>query len=409
MSGSTLEQQFEQLLARLSLRIALGGLAVVVLFIAWNRGIALLYGMFALLIAALGVGWLAPRLNLRGVEAQRSLPAKAHEGEQIPLQLTLTARRRRYMLELADRLPFAEPEAQAPFAFIVQLHGSDTLTLMARADLRGVHRVGPLRLRTAYPLGIRRVERELAASEAEIVIYPTPFPIRYLPLLSPSHAPTAGVRAAAVAGGAEELFGVREYRRGDSPRHIHWPAFARHRQLVVREYELLHTTDLLIVLDLRSAVQVGEGKHSTLEYAVKIAASCARWAIDEGHGVGLAGFGTEPLLLPVARGPHHYQTLLELLARVVADGATPYPEAVHRALPLLPQGGAVLLFDIPPVDLGHPGELWELRHRHAKPLWVRFDSDSFHYPLRRAARRRVSDGVTWHVRREDDLAAVFAS
>ena len=43
--------------------------------------------------------------------------------------------------------------------------------------------------------------------------------------------------AAPRAGSGNELFGVREYRPGDSLRRIHWRSSARHGELVVREYE----------------------------------------------------------------------------------------------------------------------------------------------------------------------------
>lgn len=43
--------------------------------------------------------------------------------------------------------------------------------------------------------------------------------------------------AAPRAGAGTELFGVREYRRGDPLRRIHWRSSARHGELVVREYE----------------------------------------------------------------------------------------------------------------------------------------------------------------------------
>lgn len=43
----------------------------------------------------------------------------------------------------------------------------------------------------------------------------------------------AGVDLLAVSG--SELFGLREWRRGDYQRHVHWRSTARHRQLVVVE------------------------------------------------------------------------------------------------------------------------------------------------------------------------------
>jgi uncharacterized protein (DUF58 family) len=56
-----------------------------------------------------------------------------------------------------------------------------------------------------------------------------------------THRPQARELEASVAapraGSGTELFGVREYRPGDSLRRIHWRSSARHGELVVREYE----------------------------------------------------------------------------------------------------------------------------------------------------------------------------
>ena len=38
-------------------------------------------------------------------------------------------------------------------------------------------------------------------------------------------------------GIGQDYYGVREYVRGDSLRHIHWRSSARHGQLIVKEYQ----------------------------------------------------------------------------------------------------------------------------------------------------------------------------
>src|SRR5205823_4067005 len=59
--------------------------------------------------------------------------------------------------------------------------------------------------------------------------------------------------AAPRAGAGSELFGVREYRRGDSLRRIHWRSSARRGELVAREYEPPGLHLLGLFLDPRPA------------------------------------------------------------------------------------------------------------------------------------------------------------
>ena len=55
--------------------------------------------------------------------------------------------------------------------------------------------------------------------------------------------------AAPRAGSGNELFGIREYRQGDSLRRIHWRSSARLGELVVREYEPPGVHSVTIAVD----------------------------------------------------------------------------------------------------------------------------------------------------------------
>jgi uncharacterized protein (DUF58 family) len=82
---------------------------------------------------------------------------------------------------------------------------------------------------------------------------------------------------------------VREYRQGDSLRHIHWRSSAHRGDLTVRELELEPAGDVWLVLDLHDAVHSGQGDASTFEYAIMVAASAAAALLDgaEQRAVGL--------------------------------------------------------------------------------------------------------------------------
>jgi len=398
----------ERLLARLNLRIALVALTGLLFLVAWNRGIALLYGLFALLLATVVVAYLAPRYNLYGIFARRHHPPRAHEGDKVEVEVVLANRWpvARYMLEVVDWMPFAAEAEQRPMSFVPSLRRSQRLRLAVRCDCRGVHSVGPLRLQSAYPLGVHRAEREVPDSTSEILVYPAIFPIARLSLLGTSHLPTVGAMRARRVGGNDEFVGVREYRRGDPPRHIHWSASARHGALVVREHESLHRPEVCILLDLHRAANCGVGKHSTLEYAVKIAASIAAFALDEGHEVRLVGLGAAPLDLPLGRGGRQLERVLEALARVQADGDVPYPAAIARVVQRIAHGSLLVLF-----NAGGAGEIetGALHRRHVHPLWIHFDRRSFERPG--GPNGPVSPPAPvqgYWVRRGDDLARVFA-
>jgi uncharacterized protein (DUF58 family) len=124
--------------------------------------------------------------------------------------------------------------------------------------------------------------------------------------------------AAPRAGSGNDLFGIREYRPGDSLRRIHWRSSARHGELVVREYEPpgMRTVALFVDPSPRS-VEVAD-------QVARLAASEAWDCIREGGRVSLWAPGLE------ATDPSQGRDLwaiLEWLARYPAVQSGDVPDA----------------------------------------------------------------------------------
>ncbi len=152
---------------------------------------------------------------------------------------------------------------------------------------------------TSDPLGFFRGRRSCSDSEVALVL--------------PRFASLAGRRqvreleasaAAPRAGSGNELFGIREYRPGDSLRRIHWRSSARRGELVVREYEPPGLQTLAIYLD------PAPPSDETADQIARIAASEAWDCIREGGRVVLWAPGLEP-----SGSPRDLWTQLEWLAR----------------------------------------------------------------------------------------------
>lgn len=350
--------------------------------IAWNRDVNLLYGMFALVSATVIVSVILPRFALNGVEVCRTLPSAAFEGEQIEVFVSMANRGRatRFMLEAVDSIPAAPPLEREPLVFAGRLGGKKQrdFTYRVTCHKRGFYSVGPLRLRSAYPLGIAWSERTSDQQLPGLLVYPAIFRISSLPLLATGSLISSGMESLARAGGYDDFFGTREYRQGDSLRHIHWPSTARHDRLIVKEFEVRASTELTLLLDLHHGADAGEERESILEYGVRIAASIASYALERGHTVQLAGFADDSHVVPPGRGHNHLAELLDTLARVNADGSTPYHEAINRAAGLMRDGSTAILF------FSGNGTLQDylfpiglLRAKRLRPIGLFFDRPSF--------------------------------
>ncbi len=92
---------------------------------------------------------------------------------------------------------------------------------------------------------------------------------------------------------------VRSYVPGDALTRIHWNSTARHGQLMVKEFDLDPTIDVVVLLDLDRDVQAGENEESTEEYGVTIAASLTTFLLQRRElAVSLEVPGPHGVLLP---------------------------------------------------------------------------------------------------------------
>lgn len=401
----------DRLEKRLTLPLVLGFLALATFFIAWNRGIALFYALAFLLLAVLLVGSLFARLNLGGLVAERIWPAEATVGEPVALVVGCSLRPEsrlgrlwpfaRRWIEAAETLPWVESGVGRALLPRVVARTAASASIQVTPLLRGEHRAGDLRLASLWPLGFARHEAMPAVDGQSILVYPRVVPMRHFP--EPRHGampqPTQGVVCR--RAGHEEFREIDNYRPGDSIRHVAWRATAQHGQLLVRRFDDTSEPRIMVLLDAHRAVHAGEGARASFEVAVTLAASMIHAGLRAGRAVGLAAYGDRFVWLAPARGETQWLRLRDALARVAADGAMPYREAVPRAHAALGEGADWVYFH-------HPDDLV------APPPWPRalrvfaFDRAGF-LPAATAgesASRPAPTTARW-IRADTDLAALL--
>jgi uncharacterized protein (DUF58 family) len=324
-----------------------------------------LFAMSATLVCLRWISLLLGRTKLRGLEARRELPPLLTVGERAVAKIEVTnrARARKVFFTVRDPLPevlAVTPDAEFPVAV---LGPGQTVSLCQAIEprRRGVFAPGAVELRTADPLGLRQFTRR-AEAPGEVLVYPPTVPLPYLWPTS-VQGPRAVRPRRRLRGEGEDFYGVRDHVPGDDPRRISWKATARRGRLVVVENERAESLHGLIVLDLDRRYHRGAGERHTLEYAVTVAATLMDQALERGSAVGLLAVGATDLSRPPAAEPTHRLALLEALARVQPDGASPLTEVVLAHQDLLPRHGAVVVLSPAPDateagvylrGLGHP-------------------------------------------------------
>jgi len=195
---------------------------------------------------------------------------------------------------------------------------------------RGLYTLGPTRLRTSDPFGIYSLTAYDYHSDTILVTPPL------LPMNKIWVAPAgwSGDRQNRHGALVREISaaGVRDYQPGDSLRRIHWPASAHFDQLIVRQLEASAFGDWWIFVDLDAHVQAGEGRDSTGELIIVLAASLAMRRLKENHRVGLALAGPDLTWLEPRADPAHGWRILKALA-VAGVGETPLVDLVRMRRP----------------------------------------------------------------------------
>jgi uncharacterized protein (DUF58 family) len=311
-------------------------LALLLYLFANQTQVGWLYVMSALLAGIVVAAFAINRRTLKGLTGERRIGAGEYEeffeGEETTISLTLTNPRRVPVAQLRalETCPLAEPtsEYHTLNIFIPSLPAHQPLTYQYPISIyrRGLHEFPPLALSTRAPFGLFHQKHRLPLA-TRVLVYPELQPLSRLDLLD--RQPSVNLTRPR-AGWGTEVIGVRAYRPGDSPRHIHWRSVARRPgQLISKEFVDESQPGLTLALDLfphpfdfaqDKPLPTTDSKHTPFEWMVKLAASIGEYAIRRGYALHLL---TDETAWPAPRGPVTHQALLEFLARVHPAGEHP--------------------------------------------------------------------------------------
>ncbi|MGQ0658971.1 MAG: DUF58 domain-containing protein [Chromatiales bacterium] len=167
--------------------------------------------------------------NVVGVEVLGAKAAPVFAGEEAVFEIYVhnPQAATRYALEVRP----ADEATAVALVFDLSPLTSHTVRLALAAPRRGVLPLPRLRLASRFPLGVCTAWMYWHG-DASCVVYPHPIGVLPLPVLpDPLLTSQSGQQA-----GDEDFAGLRDYRPGDSLRHIAWKVLARERGLHVKKF-----------------------------------------------------------------------------------------------------------------------------------------------------------------------------
>lgn len=204
-------------------------LLILLLVTAINYQNSLIYGLTFWLFSVAMSAMLFSYRNLSGLIFKTSHAVKGFAGENIEVPLRIISKKRDY-----QGLEIAWPQTNETNSAIAVIKGDEKeITIPLLLLERGYLQTPRLRLRSYYPFGLYKCWTWLRLKTPGI-IYPTPIFIPFIASLGSGDDMPSDVN---LLIGNDEFIGLRNYRGGDSLKHVAWKYLAKGKGLLSKEYD----------------------------------------------------------------------------------------------------------------------------------------------------------------------------
>ena len=295
------------------------------------------------------------------------------------------------LLLLEDQVPVALGTRPR---FVVDRMGPDwrrTVEYVVRSEVRGQYDVGPMTVRLSDPFGLVQLQRTFQ-STSPLVVTPHVVPLPPIPL-SGAWTGSGDNRPRAFASGSAEDVTVREYRRGDDLRRVHWRSSAHSGELMVRREEQPWQSRATLFVDNRTFAHRGTGSASSLEHAVSVAASIAVHLVQRGFNVRLVTARGEDRSAPWHEHGARSAETAPLLESLAVLAATPESHIDSRWLSEAGHAG-LLVAVLGDIEERDSPALVRMRHSAAGALAVVLDVPAWGRQPSPGA-RSTAQNATW--------------
>ncbi len=302
--------------------LAYAGLTILVGLAAVNRQNNLLFWVLGVMLSGLLVSGLVSGIMMQSLRVRRLVAGHGLVGEPLAVRYWVTNRSRflpafgLHIEELPVDDPAGWPRLMAPArAWVMHLGPRETVhgEAVFWPAHRGEVRFDRLRIWTTFPFGI--IKKSITISQPQhTLIYPLLYELDREVLRAVEPQGLAGSRISQHTGAGDDYYGMREFRPGDSMRHIAWKRTACLDELVCLQRTKPTPPRLRVVVNLRSPAS-----RRLEELAISLAASIVHEADLAGFEIGLSLPGTDRPAILTRRSHWHRARVLSALAAIDLD------------------------------------------------------------------------------------------
>jgi uncharacterized protein (DUF58 family) len=234
---------------------------------------------------------LPPRASVAIV---RDFPPQVGIGDDAVGHYTVANRTTRPIgVELHDRFPDLLRGGVGHCMLHVTAGAAQQVPFTATGMTRGASTLGAVGAKITTRLGLMGVTYAYDLA-ADVRVIPSMSGVRRYRLMAmQQRLSTLGVRALRRKGSGQAFAGLREYVRGDDPRHIDWKATSKRDKLITREFTVERSQTVITLIDAGRAMTQLSGTWSRFEQALSSALILTDIASNAGDRVGTLVFDDE--------------------------------------------------------------------------------------------------------------------
>jgi len=294
----------------------------------------LLFWIFGVFFSGLLISGLISGIMMMGLRVKRLDPQRGTVGSPLVVQYALHNRNRfipvfNVHVEESDKAGDATWQKVMSMGDAWVMHIGPRETVHGEVTLwprhRGEARFDRVRVWTTFPFGL--IKKSITFSQPQhTYIHPRLYQMQHRVLDTVLLPSLVGLKLSSQPGTGDDYFGMREYRPGDSLRHIAWKRTASRDELISIERSRPSPLRMRVMLNLTKSTDSLKGDDMTWEAArqleeraISLAASLIHAATLAGYEVGLAVLGSALSSIPV-RGSHlHRNRIMTHFASIDLD------------------------------------------------------------------------------------------
>ena len=277
--------------------------------------------------------------------ARRKAPRIVAHQQTTSISVTIENHSRRLLhFEAHDGHPAHCKVEQQPSTVSILPNAEATFQYRLQSSQRGYLHFNGVHCRIQTRLGLLR--RALLIPEySQIKVFPNFRANRLFGLLLHRHSLGAmGVKRRQQQGEGSDFHQLREFRDGDSLRHIDWKASSRLEKLISREYQQERDQQIVFLLDCSMRMRHSGDGASHMDNALNAVVLLAHVAIRQGDATGLMTFGGIDRWIPPAKGQKAANRLVNGVFDIEATHEMPdYDSVVERLQKSLKKRALVIL------------------------------------------------------------------